>query len=176
MQSAITQSFVVVGRVSRPFGVKGWNHLTSFTDPPENLFQYRPWALRDERSDAEDWSVVSDFSIQPKGNSMLVCFEKSNSRDEADKYVNKLIGVPRDVLPMLDEKEHYWVDLLGVEVINLKSEHLGVVHDVAWNGAHPVLVVRVGSEQDLMIPFIPEYVHNVDSGSKITVSWDRDWA
>ena len=176
MQSAITQSFVVVGRVSRPFGVKGWNHLTSFTDPPENLFQYRPWALREERNDSAGWNVINDFEIQPKGNSMLVCFENSNSRDDADKYVNKLIGVPREVLPTLDEQEHYWVDLLGVEVINLKSERLGVVHDVAWNGAHPVLVIRDESEQDLMIPFIPEYVHNVDSGSTITVSWSRDWA
>ncbi|MXW07740.1 MAG: 16S rRNA processing protein RimM, partial [Gammaproteobacteria bacterium] len=134
-----------------------------------------PWALRDERGDAADWNVVGDFSIQPKGNNMLVCFENCNSRDDADKYVNKLIGVPREVLPALDEQEHYWVDLLGVEVVNLESEHLGEVHDVAWNGAHPVLLVRDETEQDLMIPFIPEYVQKVDSRSKITVSWSRDW-
>ena len=176
MQSTITQSFVVVGRVSRPFGVKGWNHLTSFTDPLENLFQYRPWALRDERSDAADWSVVKDFSIQPKGNNMLVCFENSHSRDDAVKYVNKLIGVPREVLPALDDEEHYWVDLLGLEVVNTASEHLGVVQDVAWNGAHPVLLVQSQFEQDLRIPFIPEYIRYVHSGAKITVSWHRDWA
>lgn len=175
MQSTLTQSFVIVGRVSRPFGVKGWNHLTSFTDPPDNLFQYRPWALRGERSDVSDWRVVKNFNIQLKGNGMLVCFEASSSRDDANKYVNQLIGVPREVLPTLDDDEHYWVDLLGSEVVNLEAESLGVVNDVVWNGAHPILLVRGESSPELMIPLVPKYVHKVDSGSKIHVSWARDW-
>ena len=95
--------------------------------------------------------------------------------DDANKYVNKLIGVPRDVLPTLGDDEHYWVDLIGVEVVNLEQECLGAVYDVAWNGAHPILLVRSASEQELMIPLVPEYVHKIASGSKIQVSWVRDW-
>lgn len=175
MQSTLTQSFVIVGHVSRPFGVKGWNHLTSFTDPPDNLFQYRPWALRGERGDASDWCVIEHFDIQLKGNGLLVCFKASKSRDDANKYVNQLIGVPREVLPTLNDNEHYWVDLLGIQVVNLEAKCLGVVNDVVWNGAHPILLVRGESPPDLMIPLVPEYVHRVDSGSKIHVSWARDW-
>lgn len=175
MQSPNTHSFVVVGRVSRPFGVMGWNHLTSFTDPPENLFQYRPWALQGEGSDDADWCVIENFDIQSKGNGMLVCFENSCSRDDATTYVNKLIGVPREVLPALKDDEHYWVDLLGSEVINLEAVRLGTVQDVVWNGAHPILLVRGRSASDLMIPLIPEYVRKVDPGSEIHVSWEQDW-
>lgn len=105
---------------------------------------------------------------------MLVCFDKSNSRDDASKYVNKLIGVPRDVLPTLDDDEHYWVDLLGVEVVNMDSEYLGVVDDVIWNGAHPILMVSSESVPDLLIPLVSEFVHKVDT--KIQVSWLRDWS
>ncbi len=176
MQSTLTQSYVVVGRVSRPFGVKGWNHLTSFTDPPYNLVQYRPWALRSKSSDAADWCVVEDFDIQLQGDGMLVCFDKSHSRDDANKYVNKLIGVPREVLPTPDDDEHYWVDLLGVEVVNMDSEQLGVVHDVTWNGAHPILMVRSESEPDLLIPLVSEFVHRIDTGSRVHVNWVRDWS
>ena len=175
MQSTLTQSYVVVGRVSRPFGIKGWNHLTSFTDPPDNLFQYRPWALRSAQCDTADWCEIKEFDIRLKGHGLLVSFENSNSRDDANKYVNKLIGVPRDVFPTLGDDEHYWVDLIGVEVVNLEQECLGAVYDVAWNGAHPILLVRSASEQELMIPLVPEYVHKIASGSKIQVSWVRDW-
>lgn len=175
MQSTLTQSFVVVGRVSRPFGVKGWNHLTSFTDPPDNLLLYRPWALRREGDDVSDWREIKKFNTLLKGNSMLVCFETSNSRDDANKYVNNLIGVPRKVLPTLNKDEHYWADLLGLEVVNLDAEYLGMVDDVIWNGAHPILLVRGETTPDLLIPLVPEYVHRVDTGSKIHVSWARDW-
>ena len=175
MQSNLTQSFVIVGRVSRPFGIKGWNHLTSFTDPPENLLQYRPWALSGAHDDTTDWCVIDDFDIQLNGNNMVVCIENCNSRDDANKYVSKLIGVPREVLPSLRDDEHYWNDLIGIDVVNLEQEHLGVVHNVSWNGAHPILLVRDASELELMIPFVSEYVHNIDAGSTIQVSWDRDW-
>ncbi|MXZ44446.1 MAG: 16S rRNA processing protein RimM [Gammaproteobacteria bacterium] len=175
MQTTLTHSFVVVGRVSRPFGVKGWNHLTSFTDPPENLFQYRPWALQEESSDATEWCVIKNFDVQCQGNGMLVCFENCSSRDDATTYVNKLIGVPREVLPALNDDEHYWVDLLGTEVINLEAEHLGTVQDVVWNGAHPILLVGGETVSDLMIPLVPEYVRKIDPGAEIHVSWARDW-
>ena len=79
------------------------------------------------------------------------------------------------MLPTLGDDEHYWVDLIGVEVVNLERESLGAVCDVAWNGAHPVLWVRNESDQELMIPLVPEYVHKIDSNSQIQVSWDRDW-
>ena len=175
MQPTHTQSFVIVGRVSRPFGIKGWNHLTSFTDPPENLLQYRPWALRSAQDDATDWCVIDKFDIQLNGNRMLVCIESCSHRDDANKYVSKLIGVPRQVLPSLSVDEHYWIDLIGSKVVGTDQENLGVVCDVSWNGAHPILLVRDDQEMELMIPLVSEYVHNIDDQSTINVSWSRDW-
>ncbi len=35
-----------LGRIGAPFGVKGWLHVDSYTDPPEALLEYREWALR----------------------------------------------------------------------------------------------------------------------------------
>lgn len=106
---------------------------------------------------------------------MLVCIENCNSREDANKYVSFLIGVPRDVLPSLSDDEHYWIDLIGSNVVNLTQEHLGVVHDVAWNGAHPILLVRDGSQGEFMIPLVSEYVHKIEAGVTIQVSWARDW-
>ena len=38
--------WIELGRIRAPFGIKGWLHVESHTDPPERLLGYREWALR----------------------------------------------------------------------------------------------------------------------------------
>ena len=35
-----------LGRLGRPYGVKGWSHVESWTDPPAALLRYRHWVLK----------------------------------------------------------------------------------------------------------------------------------
>jgi 16S rRNA processing protein RimM len=32
--------------VGAPWGVKGWIHVDSYTDPPDGILEYRQWTLR----------------------------------------------------------------------------------------------------------------------------------
>jgi 16S rRNA processing protein RimM len=34
-----------LGRIGAPYGIKGWVHVQSFTNPPEKLLKYRSWSL-----------------------------------------------------------------------------------------------------------------------------------
>ena len=36
---------LVMGRIARPYGVKGWLHVVTYTARPENLLEYLPWYL-----------------------------------------------------------------------------------------------------------------------------------
>ena len=45
MPSSGGRDTVVVGAVGRPYGVRGWVHVQSYTDPPTNLLDYRPWIV-----------------------------------------------------------------------------------------------------------------------------------
>ena len=38
--------WVELGRLGAPYGVKGWLHVESYTEPPERLLDYPVWALR----------------------------------------------------------------------------------------------------------------------------------
>ena len=38
--------WIELGRIRRPFGVKGWLHVESYTDPVEALLDYPNWILR----------------------------------------------------------------------------------------------------------------------------------
>jgi 16S rRNA processing protein RimM len=71
----------------------------------------------------------------------------------------------------------YWVDLVGLEVVDGSGSILGKVEALFETGDTSVMVVResqAGAER--MIPFIPQYVKSVDREAKrITVDWKADY-
>ena len=40
-----SKDWLELGRIGSPYGIKGWVHVQSFTDPPERLLKYRDWTL-----------------------------------------------------------------------------------------------------------------------------------
>lgn len=176
MSSFESQDFVVVGRVSRPFGLKGWSRITSFTEPPENILSYRPWALAKEcelESETE-WKNVDDLQTQCHSGGFFARIGECQTRSDAELITGRLIGVPRTTLPSLNHDEHYWFDLLGTEVVNLRGQVLGCVDEVFDSGAHSIL--RIGTnDRDVLIPLVPQVTRDVRPGEQILVDWELDW-
>ena len=166
--------FVVVGRVSRPFGIKGWSHITSFTEPPENLVDYRPWALRAESDVLDTWDQIRNVQVSNQNNKLVARIENCDTRTIAETHTGKLIGVPKTSLPPLNQEEFYFVDLIGATVLNEQNEELGVVEEVFESGAHPVMRV-IGQSEERMIPFVKDIVKGVKPGLEVRVSWRTDW-
>ena len=46
--------WVELGRIGAPYGIKGWVHVESYTDPPEGLLEYRLWVLKMAQRRARD--------------------------------------------------------------------------------------------------------------------------
>ena len=38
--------WVELGRLGAPYGIKGWLHIESHTDPKQALLKYRDWTLK----------------------------------------------------------------------------------------------------------------------------------
>jgi 16S rRNA processing protein RimM len=83
-----------------------------------------------------------------------------------------------------NDDEFYWVDLVGLDVVNEAGEALGRVADLIDNGAHSVLRVEypsVGKDGqpvngERLIPFVGVYVKTVDRTAKrIVVDWQTDY-
>ena len=73
------------------------------------------------------------------------------------------------------EGEYFWVDLEGLEVVNLQGESLGRVEELMRGGGADVLVVK-GEEKERLIPFVAHYVLKVDREAKrITVDWEAGY-
>jgi 16S rRNA processing protein RimM len=90
----------------------------------------------------------------------------------------------RSSFPSASKDEYYWVDLIGLDVINREGLSLGTVRDLMTTGPQAVLCIEyqafaedgTQSAAERMIPFVAAYVDAVDvPGKRITVDWQPDY-
>jgi 16S rRNA processing protein RimM len=106
-----------------------------------------------------------------------------SGRDAAEALKGATVQIRRSHFPALDNDEFYWVDLIGLAVVNERGEHLGMVGDLMDNGAHPILRVEPPVAEgekprpELLIPFVDQFVKTVDQAARlITVDWEADYS
>ena len=163
---------IVVGTVGAPFGVAGWMHVKSHTDPAENILGYRPWQA--SLGAGEGWRKV-EAEVRPQHGGFVARFDGVADRDGAAAWRGARIGVCADALPEPEEREHYWHDLVGLRVVTRDGDELGNVARLFATGAHDVLVVHEAARERLL-PFVDHVVEAVDAQSgRIVVDWQRDW-
>ena len=166
---------VLVGVVGAPFGVKGWAHVRSYTDPPGNLLGYAPWQIggKTGRNDA-GWAPL-EVEAQRHGDGLIVRFAGVRDREAAAQLRGRGIGVSASVLPLPEQDEYYWRDLIGTEVVNPAGVHIGEVQRLFATPAHDVLVV-VDDHGERLIPFVSEWVVAVlPECQRMVVDWEADW-
>lgn len=183
----------VVGRVGSPFGVQGWFHVQSFTVPVENLTAYQPWMFA--ASESGPWREVGALETRRHHKGIVAKLANVSDRDIAGQMRGQWIGVTQTVFGHAADGEYYWHQLIGCRVIGADAVDLGVVDHVLETGAHDVLVVdcRVQDPEqtaaspklatagpvppELLIPFVEQYVVDVDLDKRhIVVSWDPSWS
>jgi 16S rRNA processing protein RimM len=80
---------------------------------------------------------------------------------------------------MPGDDEYYWVDLIGLEVVNREGIVLGVVRELLATGLQTVLVLSFqheGKAMERMIPFVSVYIDQVDLiARRIEVDWQPDY-
>lgn len=162
---------IAVARVSGVFGVKGWLRIFSYTRPPGNLLDYRPWCIKSPKG-FEPFPVAElDF----RGDTLICRLEGIDVREVAADWVGTELYIRRDQLPALAAGEYYWSDLIGLEVRNLQGEVLGEVTRLLETGAHDVLVVR--GDREHLIPYVMGvHVQAVEPNEgRLIVDWEADY-
>ena len=162
---------VVLGKVGAVFGVRGWVKLWSFTDPIENLLEYREFELGQEGR----WRAARLAEGRKQGKGLAARFEGVEDRDAAAALVGAELAVPRSRLPAPAAGEYYWADLVGLEVVNRDGVRLGRLEQMMATGANDVMVVK--GERERLLPFLPgRFVDEVDlEGGRIIVDWDPEF-
>ena len=168
--------FIIVGKVSGLYGVRGWVRVYSHTQPRENILTYPIWYLQD----GAGWSPFKLESGRPHSKGIVAKFVDCDDRDQAIELQQKTIAIKRDQLPVLEEGEYYWEQLVGLNVRNLEKIDFGTIDSMLETGANDVMVVKEANqepEQERLIPFVQGNVIkeiDLDAGTML-VDWDADF-
>ena len=166
---------VVLGRLVVPYGVKGWMHLHAFGDDPASWKRMPQWWLAPQDEDKSQWQAFKLADLRQHSGNWIAKLEGVDSRDAAEAITGWYFAAPHEELPATKTGEYYWADLLGLQAVNMQGISLGVVESIIETGAHHV-VKLVDGEQERLLPFIEQYVKEVDvAGGKLMVDWQADW-
>ncbi len=148
--------YLVVGRVVRPWGVRGELKVEILTEDP----------ARFER--------LETLYLGPQ----FIAYRLERARLHQDTMLLKLIGcddctvaealrdllvqiVIEDALP-LEEGECWLYQILGLEVWTAGGEQLGIVQEVLETGANDVYVVQDRRGREVLIPALKSVVLEID--------------
>jgi 16S rRNA processing protein RimM len=173
---------VEVGRILDAWGVKGWFKVLPHSADPQALFSSKRWFLQPSEKGPPAFSGTVLLRIREAkdhSDSVVARIDGIEDRATAELLKGSRIFVPRSSFPTAGDDEYYWVDLLGLDVVNREGVHLGKVRDLMSTGPQTVLVVAYeqdGKAQERMVPFVSAYVDGVDlAARRITVDWQPDY-
>ena len=173
---------VEVGRIGDAWGVKGWFKVLAFSNQPEALFSARQWYLQPPDRGAKPFDGTLLMRIREAkehSGSVVASAQEIDDRSGAEGLRGARVFVRRSSFPSTDSDEFYWVDLIGLDVVNREGESLGQISELIQNAAQTVLVMQytAGDKvQERMIPFVAAHVDAVDLASRrITVNWQTDY-
>lgn len=173
---------VEVGRIGEAWGIKGWFKVLPYSPNPEALFSSKRWFLLPAEKGAKTFDGSALLSIKQAkehSDSVVASAHEIDDRDAAENLRGARIFIARSSFPTAAKDEFYWVDLIGLEVINREGIHLGTVRELLSTGPQTVLVLEhenEGKKTDLMIPFVSAYVDDVDlNARRILVDWQPDY-
>jgi 16S rRNA processing protein RimM len=174
---------IEVGRIHDAWGVKGWFKVLPHSASPEALFSSKRWFLQPSEKAAKPaftgTVLLRIREAREHADSIVATAQEVDDRNAAEALKGARIFVPRSSFPTAGDDEYYWVDLIGLQVVNREGVVLGEVRDLMATGPQTVLVVAYeesGKPAERMIPFVSAYVDQVDlPARRITVDWQADY-
>jgi len=187
-EPAFPDDAVEVGRVLGAWGIKGWLRIQPFSNDPKALFSSRRWFVRPPDVPGPRAAAFPPLlritQAKEHGDGVVATAQEVPDRDAAEAMKGARLFIARSSFPTAGEGEYYWVDLMGLSVVNRDGVLLGTVTDLLDTGAHSVLRVRKPEvapgasldESERLIPFVAAFIDDVNLAERrITVDWGLDY-
>ena len=156
-----TQEFLrlVVGRIGKAHGIKGEATVEVRTDDPE--LRFAPGAVL--LTDPPERGPLTVRSGRVQGGRLVLSFEGVADRNAVEQLRNTMLiaEVDPEELPE-DPDEYYDHQLEGLKVRSVDGVELGVVDQMVHGPAQDLFVIRRPEGGELLLPFIAEFVPEVD--------------
>lgn len=165
------ENWIVIGRFGKPHGIKGFISVHSYTDPRENILNYKELYVRL----AGQWQQTKLLTVQAHNKSIIAQIAGYPERENVSQLTNSDIGIQREQLASLEAGEYYWHQLIGLDVVNTEGHYFGKVVEIQPTGSNDVLIVQ--GEKRHLIPYLPQqFIVDINlNDQKIIVDWGLDF-
>ena len=203
MQEALSwpEDAIEVGRILGAWGIKGGIKVLPFSADASALVSAKVWFLKPaeaskkpsaaaaagpaRRTPAQKAALAAPLpfalnvkGVRDQGDAIVATAPEIADRDAAEAMKGVRVFVSRATFPQTDDGEFYWIDLIGLSVVNREQFALGDVVGLIDTGPHCVLRVQPAdaAAEERLIPFVEAFVDSVDMpGRRILVDWGLDY-
>ena len=156
------QEYFEIGQIVNTSGLKGIVKINSFSDDMRR-FEELDKILIEKNKELTEYIIEE---VRYSKNQVLIKFKGIDTIDDAKKFKNCYIKIPREDTKKLPEGTYYIVDLIGINVYLEDGILVGEIIDVFPTGSNDVYVVRREENNDLLIPAIKDVIKSIDIEEK----------
>ena len=162
-----TASYLAIGRIIAPHGIRGEVKVEVMTDFPER-FKPGARAFLGVSNDDSSARPVKISAARPHKGGFLVKLDVIPDRNAAELVRDRYLLIPEAEAMPLGDHENYLHDLIGLRVETTDGQLLGELMEVLFTKANDVYVVR-GPDGEVLLPAIRDVVLQVDLAARCMV-------
>jgi len=152
--------FILLGKITKPHGIRGEVKIYPYSGSPEQFVQaYQHVYMAAGNRDSLIEQKIERARIQ--GKQVLVKFANCADRTAAEHIVGLEVFVHKDHLPELGEDEFYLHELEGKKLVDGSGAFLGVSSRIMTTGGHDLLIVR-NRGREYMVPIVGAFIQSID--------------
>lgn len=149
---------LLIGQIIKSHGIKGELKVKRLTDFPERFDPGNTVYL----SQGEGYEAVEIEAYKEGNKYSILKLVGLESIDEAEKLKGTEIKIKKSQTTKLPENTYYYHEIIGCDVYTDDATYLGVVDSILAPGANDVWVVKSPTNEEYLIPYIPQVVKQVD--------------
>jgi 16S rRNA processing protein RimM len=138
---------ILIGKIIAPFGIKGEVKIVSYCEEPLKIETY---PLFDDKGRAVKLKISNKNKAiigTVSGEAILIAkIDGINDRNASEDLRGTQIFVNRKDFADTKDNEFYYVDLIGLDVINMNSQKIGKVINVLDHGAGAVIEIKFDAD------------------------------
>ncbi len=160
-------TLIPVGKIIGTHGIKGLLKLYSYSGNINSLQSAKTVFLKVKDGTLREYTVKS---VSAHAGGFILGLDSFSDINQVLFMTGSELCLKRSQLPVPDEDEYYWRDLIGLIVHTDQGVELGPIIDIFETGSNDIYVVR-GRSKDYLIPAIADVIAHIDiTGKKMIIT------
>lgn len=161
------EELVPVGKITGTHGIRGLLKVFSYSGNIDSLKSVRSVFLKGKDGTLREFDIKS---VSAHAGGFIVGLNDFSDINQVLSLSGSELCLKRSQLPVPEDDEYYWCDLIGLVVHTAEGIELGTIVDIFETGSSDIYVVR-GNDKEYLIPAIADVIAHVDIlGNKMIIT------